>query len=490
MKQPQRRTGQLSTYVSNSGAPSLAAATSTARLQRQDSLQSLEKDKHALPRRNDLTKHQFPVMMVFLIAPYESTTIGRYTTKKYKKIEFSGSTVELPLLLTRRHATERDLLQWLFQTLRVTEDQTGGKKPCVDDWRICTNAQRGTQVKAGSWQRPAWKPDAPITLLDYKEMVHEADGKDKDSHRSGWMPGKTARHTRRVLAVFAVSEVVLGEKALYETRAKSPTPPPPPPALETYNDDDDDDDGLFGMQPSRAAAREPTARPVPPQSRLPPVVEEHDQEDTQPWSPPARERERNGHPVLRRGRLPWLPESPTPASAVTESAPSGLEVSAFASPGTVHARPSTAASSVVELSNLDLSSLALARFGASNTYMGHQPSFHQPATPPKREEPSPAGSLDAGDTCVCPANLHVGTPIATSAGPEPTALTPGTGFIEADHEALTNQVVGQKRKLPSPAQAEADGKPKKRGKKKPARRQAESAGGRQSVRIMARSTLK
>lgn len=455
MKQPQPGLASITamrTHVSS--APTLMAATNVGVQQRASSLQQLEKDKNLVGRRYDSHLKQVPVIMVFLIAPYEKTTFGDFSTKKFKKIVPAGTTGEVSLLLGEAHATERDLLAWLFKQLRVSEDHTGGKPPCVDDWRLCTTANRGTTAKPGSWQAMSWRPDVPLSLHDYKDAVHHSDGKDKDTTRAGFMPTGTVRGARRVLGVFAVTEVLLNEVVARQYE------PPTRPSLsfEPYGHDDSDD--MFVTQPS-PPARQPRARPAVSSRRLPPLL-----------------------------------TSQMSRSADTTSVPSRINFSPLPSAGTGEARPSTAASSVVELSSCALSGLAMARFMGVG---GH--GVHGPVTPPGREV-SQDTAADVGDLTVCPANLTVQGPGDANDGDElaAAALTLGEGFVDAaeldvidDPEAY--RVVGRKRKVPSPAQSEANGKPKqprlKRARRQTAKAQEESGNtrARQSVRVMARSAL-
>ena len=460
-------------------------------------------------------------MMVFLIAPYERDVIGGFVTKTFETIRPAGSTGEVFLPLAERFANERELLRWLFENLRVKREHTGDKPPDVDDWRICTTAERGNKTKRGSWERPTWDPDGPVSLADYNSMVHEPDGREKFPLRLGFMSGRNARTARRMLAVFAVSEVLRGEDDEPQPEARPARATRQTPAVQSREHHDDVYVSQFAPRPSaRLEAHPARATPAVPSHK-------HDADGyvsqfaprpparpviSKPWSPiapslnaspvsslswsPIAPRP-NARPIVPPGRHLLL-EHPTLSSVGTESVPSRLESSALAS-GTGQARPSTAASSVVEISNVALSGLALARLDASNTYMGHQHGFGQPVTPPKQgpkqEVHDQRASNGAGDLFVCPANLQVETPAAAREGPEPAAVTPGSGFVETDHDAEIIQVVGRKRKVLSPAQSEADGKPKpsksKRTRKKTAKGQAEEANARarQSMRIMARSAL-
>lgn len=430
------------------------AATHEGLQQRNHSLVSLEKDKMIASGRGNSHLQQFPVVLVFLIAPYEKTVIGEYSTKKFRKIAVAGSTGEAPLLLTDKHANELALLQWLFERLRVTKEHTGGKPPCAREWQVCTTAIRGTTSKPGSWRSMPWKDERAVTLFDYKQAVHLTDGKEKYAERACFLPAGSLRTARRVLTVLAVAEVQVGTVV----EGGCDTTPRPSSSGMPYEDDED----LFVAQPS-SPVQQTKARP-----------------DVVPG----------------RHRFPF--PSLSPVSVATESAPSRLHFSAIASAGT--ARPSTAASSVVELSSADVAGLDMTRFAG-----GSCPGA-PPATPPGLDMESRSEASDVEDLFVHPAYLTMRKRADEVDREEPASPTgpatptPGAGFVDADVHDYPDafQDVGRKRKVPSPAQSESNGKPKqgrpKRTKKQTAKardwEELATTRARQSVRAMARSNFR
>lgn len=413
------------------------AATIHGRQHRAQSLHNLEHDKAALARPSNPGSKKYPVKMVFLLAPYEEISIDTFVVKKYRKIEPIGSTAEVSLVLIDRHDNEQAFLRWLFDCCRVNKDHTGGKAPNTQEWRVCTTACRGTANKGGSWEAPSWDPAAPVTLGAYKEQVHEVDGKEKDPSRTGFIPGKTAKHSRRVLAVFAVCEVRLGSRDRRQEEGSLDGTTDITPLVGSWEDDEE----LFCPQPSSPSSPTPDARPVAASTYLPPPLDFF---------------------------------SPRPAG--TESAPSRQDFSAIPSASTHPRRPSTAASSVVEVSSSALPGLAVPRV------MGHQRALNQPATPPKRGTNARGAAEDDGSRTVRPADLTLERPAYTS-----EAMTPDPCFVDAnDDPQEAFDVVGRKRKVLRPDQSHADGSPRasrpKRARKPTAKAQ-EAPGNRRARRV-------
>lgn len=404
--------------------PSLMAATLHGRQQRDKSLANLEHDKAGL-LRSPLSK-KFPVKMVFLLAPYRTVIFDKFVIKRYQKIEPVGSTSEVMLVLSDRHDNERGLLQWLFDSCRVSKEHTGGKGPNVDDWRLCTTACRGTANKGGSWEMPAWDPANPVTLGDYKSQVHETDGKEKDPSRTGFIPGKTARNSRRILAVFAVCEILLEDRNEAQEEGFADVQTHVTPPVASWEDDEE----LFCRQPSSPPSPTPIARPLAPPQQFPSAFE--------------------------RSSL---------RSADTQSVPSRLNFSALAAGSTDQGRPSTAASSVVEMSSNALSEVALARF------TGHQHWLNGPATPSQRGTDVRGAAEGIGSDTVRLADLTLARPAATI-----DAIASGPGFVDADNDVEeAHDVVGRKRKVLRPDQSEADGSVRTPSRPKRARKQTAKA---------------
>ena len=463
----------LLTHIARPPQPSLMAATQLGRQERNTSLANLEKDRANLTRQPDPLTRKFPVTMSFFVVQYRAIMLGDIPAKDVVKVTRLRTTTPILLGLNDWFPNEQALLQWLFQNLHVRTSDLGDKG--VEHWRIATTVDVGTQNRRGGWETPNWDEHNAVQLLLYKEMVHEADGKEKDPRRIPLIHGFSAKSARRVLGVFVVHEHrlpeeeeapnnIYGQPSMPQTHGQQQPVPalPPAPAL------------------APALALHPSAGPRNPRT---PSPCDSDNETL----------------FVAQGSSPCAPRSNAqPSSRVKSLKPRSI-LSSFATHG---GRAASTVPSSVDLPSIALSSLALSRSSAPNTAMGYQNQQEQAVDDPWIHSPdqdeffqrTPNGG---GSPFVQPADLEAEAVGGPDVGHKEIGEASGTVFVEEDVRDEVVALVHRKRKRPSPRTACADGKPKLKKPKKagqskktapPGRpQQPANAGTRQSERIQARA---
>lgn len=157
------------------------------------------------------------VSLHFFFAQYENVAVGRYVTKTFIKIWTSGRTDSALIPIGTSFPNQREMIAWLLKSFWAN------KRTCdvpPEGWEVCTTVDTGTATRAPSWDGLPWDPERPLSLVDYKDQVHDEEGRDKDRKRSGFVQ-QTKNAKQKVLGVFLVHEELVGE------------PEDQPPAIET-----------------------------------------------------------------------------------------------------------------------------------------------------------------------------------------------------------------------------------------------------------------
>lgn len=429
-------------------------ATTVGVQRRADSLAQLEHDRNALSRQPDDRNKRMLVSLHFFLAEYHHEYVGKYRCKTFSKIRANGRTEAAYMAIGQSCPNEKALLTLLWKELHVRDDHTCGI--AVSEWAVCTTIDTGTSHRSPSWNRPAWHSDGPLMLSQYKDLVHDADGKELDARRTAYIQ-KSKNSRLKVLGVFVVHEV---------------------PELT------DDDNAGISEQPV-ATGTPDTALSLPETStrRRRSAFIEFDDEDL----PPALD-------------LTGVSAPPSSALSVTPSSTAG-----HSSIGESTPRPN-----FVELPSLARSSLALASTDVAppDVSQAHVTPKAQggprqaaprlpwiPSPEPGQDDLSshPPDSDDGQELFVRPADLHIKQANSPESGHTGMAKRAGPVEEEAPDDIVV-EVVGKKRKRAKVGSAKPDGGPKystrgaKRAKPKPSppAQEVATAAPRQSGRIQAR----
>lgn len=229
----QDQTNALQTHVTSRHQFSLIGSTSIGRQRRDESLIGLEKDRSALARKPAPQDRKIPVSLHFFVAEWRREFVGEFPIKTTTKIVPVGRIESLNISINDNHDNELALLQWLWATFHPREEHTLNQP--IENWRICTTLDVGTTQRRPTWVKPAWETGSQVSLVKYKDMVHDGEGKEKDPRRSIFVQkSKSAR--AKALGVFVV----------IETRDKDDVEQPPPSVAS-----DSDGDSLFLVTPRR-----------------------------------------------------------------------------------------------------------------------------------------------------------------------------------------------------------------------------------------------
>lgn len=411
--------------------------------------------------------------MSFFVAQYRAVMIGDIEAKEFVKVTKLRHTSPRPLLINDVFPDEEALLCWLFEKLHVRLSDIGNKGPSL--WRIATQVDVGTTNRRGGWDAPSWEEDQAVQLYQYKMMVHDADGKEKDARRVPLMYGASAKTAKQYLAVFAVHEHRLPEE----------------PEAE-FND---------YSQPSMPRDRRQEQQPQPPPS-LPLALASTSRQKAGPVShtPLVYDLDDEDLFVAQRSS-PVAPRFDVPPSSRLESVQSQTDSPNLATHGR---RPSSTVASTVDLPNIALSSLAMCRPGAPDavTGVGHQKQQaagfdEQWIHSPDRDSFLQRTPNGGGSGFVRPADLEIEVRGLPGDGDGQVKGVSGAVLIEETEAEDVVALVPVKRKRPSPRTACADGKPKPKRSKKAGKSkktapptqpaQLAMSGTRQSERIQARA---
>lgn len=377
-------------------------ATTQGRRRRDESLQDLEKDRNALLRQPAPQDRKIPVSLHFFAAEYRHKPCGEFPIKTTTKILPIGHVEALALSINESHASELAFLRWLWRTFYPREEHTLGQG--VEHWQLCTTLDQGTQLRPPTWTRPAlpaWNEDGPVSIIKYKDLVHEGDGTEKFPKRSLFVPrSKSGR--AKVLGIFLV----------LETRDRRDVDQAPLP--------DDDSDGDFLVTPSRrqSAAKVHAASSTARSTKAP--------SSTAPTS---------FTPSIRR----------RPSTAT-----SFLDLTGLA--GTRRALTSVKEGKI----SVDLPALDARDMGDHDTAW-----LRSPGTAKNDVEASV--SEYGQERFQAPGHLRVRRadasrrPATAEAGGEPDVY-------EVEEEDFVTKLIGRKRKRPKPSSVEADGGPKRSNK--------------------------
>ena len=236
--QPATRDSALRTHVACRQQLTLMGATVSGRQRKQESLQNLERDRSAFLREPAPQDRKIPVSLHFFAAEYQYKRCGELRVKTTTQVVLAGQVPSLAISINETHVNELALRRWLWKTFYPGQQETLLRG--VEHWQVCTHFFKGSKTKGAFWVKPQWDQDGSVSIVKYKDQVHDGEGVEKYPKRSDHVQRSTTGKAKS-LGIFLVLES-------RHPNDVAPVPPLPAP------DSDGDNSSVVTPRRRRTAA--------------------------------------------------------------------------------------------------------------------------------------------------------------------------------------------------------------------------------------------